>query len=34
MIVEMTLAPQAIDAIEVVLLAIDEATIDETTTVP
>jgi hypothetical protein len=32
-IVEMTLAPQAIDAKEVVLQAIDETTIDETTIV-
>jgi hypothetical protein len=30
-IVEMKLAPQAIDAKEVVLQAIDETTIDETT---
>jgi hypothetical protein len=33
-IVEMKLAPQAIDAIEVVLQAIDETTIVEATTVP
>jgi hypothetical protein len=32
-IVEMTVAQQAIDAIEVVLQAIDETTIDETTIV-